>query len=703
MALSRAGVVWLSALLLGASSLVGAGIWLARKEPVLPELEPKLESRKLVPFEVAISVYDGALQPGWNSWGWGQHTLPKTGPAVVDFSSWGGIVFGHSEVEDSLGAFVFRVRAPEGHGDFLEVFLGGRAAKTPFPTVRLKPSHYADVGGGFREALVPMSELNPGRAPFDSVTLRAFKAVPSAQVLIDAVSFSKPSAAHPSEALAVAVRVECEKATTPIDARIYGIARGVGSSGESGHRVGGNAMTRLNWDAGNLWNAGSDWFFENHAGKDGVWDWIAGARKNGLNLALVVPMIGWVAKDGTSVGFPTSKFGKQQKHDPQRPEAGDGFSPDGKPLDPLPPTHTSVEASPATVEKWIRRVRESDGGQAAQSPHIYILDNEPSLWNTTHRDVHPQPVSYDELLRRTIDYGTAIRRADPEGVLAGPAEWGWSAYFYSAKDLASGWDRRPDRLAHGNVPLVPWYLQRLAAYEKEHGVRLLDLLDLHFYPAAEGVYGDRAATDERTAALRIRSTRALWDPEYRDESWINEHVKLIPRMKDWIAQNYPGRGIMFGEWSFGAHDHVSGALAIAETLGRFGQHGVSAAYYWDTLPEGSAGYYAFRAFRNFDGRGAKFLELSVPTQALPGISLFASTDRAKDNLVLVLLNNEPRTAFHADIDVSRCGAVEPRRVFSYEEGGQGLVERPPAEKPRVRELLPPYSITVIELAKSAAR
>jgi hypothetical protein len=512
------------------------------------------------------------------------------------------------------------------------------------------------------------------------------------------VSFTKPSAAGPSEALPVALRVECEKEATAIDPRIYGIARGVGSTGETGHRVGGNAMTRLNWEAGNLWNAGSDWFFENYAAKDGIWDWIAGAREKGLNLALVVPMIGWVAKDGTSVGFPTSKFGKQQKHDPHRPEAGNGYSPAGKPLTPLPPTQTSVEASPATIEKWIRRVREME--PRARDPHIYILDNEPSLWNTTHRDVHPEPVTYDELLRRTIDYGTAIRRADPDAILAGPAEWGWSAYFYSAKDLASGWSLRPDRAAHGNVPLVPWYLQRLAEYEKTHRVRLLDLLDLHFYPAAEGVYGDKAGTDERTAALRIRSTRALWDPEYRDESWINEHVKLIPRMKDWIAQNYPGRGIMFGEWSFGAHDHVSGALAIAETLGRFGQFGVSAAYYWDVLPEGSAGYHAFRAFRNFDGRGAKFLDWSVPTQTLPGISFFASTDRAKQNLVLVLLNNEPRTAFRADVDLAKCAATEPRRVFSYTSGGKALEERAPADKQRVREFLPPYSITVIEIAKS---
>ena len=26
---------------------------------------------------------------------------------------------------------------------------------------------------------------------------------------------------------------------------------------------------------------------------------------------------------------------------------------------------------------------------------------------------------------------------------------------------------------------------------------------------------------------------------------------LMPRMKEWIDQNYPGRGISIGEWNFG--------------------------------------------------------------------------------------------------------------------------------------------------------
>ena len=31
------------------------------------------------------------------------------------------------------------------------------------------------------------------------------------------------------------------------------------------------------------------------------------------------------------------------------------------------------------------------------SCHFYDMDNEPEIWNGTHRDVHPAPPGYDEL------------------------------------------------------------------------------------------------------------------------------------------------------------------------------------------------------------------------------------------------------------------------------------------------------------------
>lgn len=691
------------ALLIGASAL-----WLLRggtdaPGAAAPAAAPSVRAR--TPIEPETTIYDGRLSPGWEDWGWGPHELPATGPARVVFSGYGGIVLRHPELTSAFGALAFRYKAPPSFGDFLAVSLKpARLDQASFPNVPVRGHHVAELEDGWREVLVPWKELNPKARPFDRVVITAHRAVGTEWVSLDKIVLTKPTgaaqAAVPSRA--AKLWIGCEGPTRPISPSIYGVTHGGWSSGGTAQRIGGNPLSRLNWDLGNVWNTGSDWFFENVQVEGSLWKWIESGVENRAQTALVVPIIGYVAKDATSVGFPVSKLGPQRKTDPHRPDAGDGFRADGTPVQPGPPSQTSVPAPPELIGRWITMLRERDLGRGQRSVHTYILDNEPSLWDVTHRDVHPEPLSYDELLQRTIRYGTAIRQSDPEGLIAGPAEWGWSGYHYSAKDRAAGFASAPDRAAHGGVPLLPWYLQKLAEHEKKTGVRVLDVLDVHFYPAGEGIFGENARTDRETAARRIRATRALWDPEYKDESWIKERVRLIPLLKEWVAQNYPGRKIMIGEWSFGADKHISGALATAEALGRFGQHGLDAAYYWGGPHEGTGTFWAFRAFRNFDGNGARFQDLSLPTQEAEEVSLFASRDEAKQKLVAVVLNRDPVHTISAQIELRGCAAMGRRRVFAYAEGRASLSEEKPgaARGQTFTESLEPYSLKVIELSFS---
>jgi len=306
--------------------------------------------------------------------------------------------------------------------------------------------------------------------------------------------------------------------------------------------------------------------------------------------------------------------------------------------------------------------------------------------------VHPSPVSYDELLRRTIAYAAAIRGADKDAVIAGPALWGWDATQRSAVDKASP-RTQPDRRAHGDVALLPWWLSRVRAEEKRTGTKLVDLVDVHFYPQGDGIgIGSGGATDPDTSARRIRSTRALWDPTYRDESWIHEPIALVPHLKKWIDESAPGVGISIGEYNFGAETHMSGGLAVAEALGRFGALGVTSAYYWDSPERESPAYWAFRAYRNYDGQGARFLDESVAAESNdPSVSIFASRNAARDRVVLVILALDPKKAVAPRIDTASCGEVVSKRAFVYTGGAAGFT-------PTSAASLPPYSITVIELA-----
>lgn len=63
----------------------------------------------------------------------------------------------------------------------------------------------------------------------------------------------------------------------------------------------------------------------------------------------------------------------------------------------------------------------------------------------------------------------------------------------------------------------------------------------------------------------------LWDPNYRSESWIadgNQNVYLIPRMRRWADDNYPGTRIGITEYNWGAEGDMNGATAQVRTDGR---------------------------------------------------------------------------------------------------------------------------------------
>lgn len=662
---------------------------------------PVPSSRTLVELAVAESAYEAKLGAGWDDWGWGPHELGG-GPARIVFEGYGGIIFHHAELPWQFGGVSFRYQAPEEFGDFLQVSLRWQGAPDDaFPVVPVKPQHVAQLPDGWREVLIDWQELNPGQRAFDRLMISASRPVSGTPVQLDRVLFTKPSAALPAPigGRDASLRVICNGATRPVSPLIYGAASDEWKSGMTARRIGGNPASRYNWELG-AWNVGKDWFFENVGQKKNLFEDVESEAKQKRQVALTAPILGWIAKDTSSFGFPRTRFPDQRKFDPYKADAGEGVTPDGKPIRPGPPEQTSIPLTPELMSQWIGKLVAADAARGSRAVAMYILDNEPSLWNETHRDVHPEPLGYDELLESTIKYAEAIRAADPDGLIAGPAEWGWINYMYSAKDREAGIANAPDRAAHGGVPYVPWYLRKLQERANATGKRLLDVLDLHFYPAANGVYqgGGQPVTDAATNELRLRSTRALWDESYRDESWINEPIGLIPRMRSWVNQNYPGVKLALGEWCFGAENHISGGLATAESLGRFAKHGLDAAFFWGDLKEGNPSYWAFRAFRNFDGKGGRFQDVSMTTQESDQVSLFASRDESSTHLVLVVVNRDARSSVKASVELQGCGSVKSSKLYSYSGGPKGLTEvTSQALDSSVSGVLDAYSFSVFDI------
>ena len=459
------------------------------------------------------------------------------------------------------------------------------------------------------------------------------------------------------------------------------------------NRWGGNSTTRYNWQL-DVHNTGSDYYFENIPDgnsttlpNDSTADrFIERDRGTNIQTLLTMPLIGWTPstrKDNHpyDCGFKVSTYGGQDGVDSQwDPDCGNGLN-GGAPITGNDPSDTSVAIGPTFVQDWVRHLIGRYGTAAQGGVKFYNLDNEPGLWDETHRDVHPALPTYDELTDHGKQYAAAIKVVDPGALTLGPVQDGWTRYFYSSygtyPDTAAQQDR--DSPSHGGKPFVEWYLQQMAAYENTNNTRLLDYFDLHYYPQTPGVSLSPVG-DAATQANRLESTRSLWDPDWVDESWIpstgeatavngvgvDGAIQLIPRMRDWVAKNYPGTKLAISEYNWGALDSMNGALAQADVLGIFGREGLELATLWAPPAPTDPGAFAFRMYRNYDGQGAAFGDTSVSaSSADQGQLAVYAARRGGDGALTLMIINKSAGSLTSQISLAGFTSSGTAQVYRY--------------------------------------
>ncbi|MFL6110658.1 MAG: glycoside hydrolase family 44 protein, partial [Catenulispora sp.] len=326
-------------------------------------------------------------------------------------------------------------------------------------------------------------------------------------------------AAPPASAAELSLSVDLFAARHAISPDIYGMNGGdpalVAELGTPVSRWGGNASSRYNFK-NHTYNTGSDWYFEDIvAGPDNTLEaYVQRNRDRGIKQVVTVPMSGWVAKDSPSsphaCGFPATRFPAQDSFDQWDANCGNGRL-NNTNLTGAEPTDTSVPADASFAGEMVSHLVSRFGPATHGGVPIYELDNEPVLWSSTHRDVHPQPVTDDELGTKSTATAAAIKAADPRAAVLGPSGWGYCEWVASGLD---GCAPGADAAAHGGLNLSQWFLKNMKDAGAAAGKRLLDYFDQHYYPQ---ISGDK--TPEANA-LRLRSTRSLWDPDYVEESWI---------------------------------------------------------------------------------------------------------------------------------------------------------------------------------------
>jgi hypothetical protein len=523
--------------------------------------------------------------------------------------------------------------------------------------------------------------------------------------------------APPATAAGPALSVDAGNQTHAINPYIYGwngwsINTGAAQAANiTIDRWGGDNTTPYNYLL-DVSNNGSDWYFENSTLGGGTKDNSAFNHQVNSDLSIgartlgSVPLLGYVAKSGSGCSFSVAKYGaqeatgtgeQQQADDPYNTNCGSGVLTNGKKVanDPSD-TYTPIDGT--FVGGWINYLVSTFGTAANGGVAIYDLDNEPSWWDAVHVDEHPVAATYDEMTSSGLAAAKAVKVADASAAVSGPVMDYWWDYFYSKKDIESGWNSgspcwQPwsnpvDRLAHGGVPFIEYYLQQFAAASATANQRLLDYLDLHTYFAAtyngSGV-GLTTAGDTGEQQARLNSTRVFWDPTYTDPNFPQPNYttdanytsscnvplqapQVIPMMKAWVAKDYPGTKTAITEYNWGGQENINGAVAQADILGIFGREGLDLGTLWGP-PDPTTqvpGLMAFEIYRNYDGNKSVFGNMALASSSANQgqLSVYGAL-RSADNAVTVVVINKTYGALTSTLTLPNLTPNGTAKAFLY--------------------------------------
>ncbi len=483
---------------------------------------------------------------------------------------------------------------------------------------------------------------------------------------------------------------------TPISPYIYGVNFPDWEQMGKGFtivRQGGNRMTAYNWET-NASNAGSDWHHQNdgHLGESNEPGWTArtfmdAAQKNGAAVILTVPTAGYVSADKNGDGDvnKTPDYLNKRFHKSYAKKKGRLV---------FPPDTTDKAVYQDEFVAWLEKVK------SPRTPLWYSLDNEPDLWGHTHERIWPKNPTYAQIIANNIEFASGIKSVAPKALIFGPANYGWMGFrtFQGAPD-ANGRD------------FLDVYLAAMQAAEKKEGKRLVDVLDIHWYPEAQGggiriCFGDGRNDKPETATARIQAPRSLWDPTYVEDSWITRDylkgkpIALLPGVLGQIKKNYPGTKLAITEYNYGGPNHISGAIAQADALGIFGRYGVFAATNWGLNARNRAELAGFRVFTDFDRKGSRFgdLGLRVSGERAPANSVYAALDTKNRNRMTVVLINKTKVSQAFSLNLT---GFTPREAKGFVVTA-GTIENPtPArvatQLGKVTVTLPAESVATLEL------
>ena len=395
------------------------------------------------------------------------------------------------------------------------------------------------------------------------------------------------------------------------------------------NRLGGDGTTRYNWQVDSS-NAGEDWYFMAGVGSatptPGATDdaYVKYDNMVGSSTIITIPIIDYITKlSTTNCSYPSNEYPTQDSWNPYVTlsggiKCGNGKT-GGQPIMDTQIANHDIANTPANQKAWIQHLVSTFGSAANGGVRIYEMDNEPTGWPGVHFDVEPTSPTCQDVIAKTQTYASTVKSADPTALVLGPDDIP-PADAFSCMGTTNG----------------EAYLAAMATYEKQNGTRILDYYSMHYPGCCSG------------------------DPIANAATKIKTHL-------GWIAANYPGTLLGYDEYNWGANGDSStfpeGILAV-DGLGLFGSMSVDLASFWGlavTTPTATA----FELYRNYDGKGGAFGQMSIAATSSDTTQLHSYAAERSDGAVTIVVVNKTSNDVSSVISLSNHKPAGPATVYLF--------------------------------------
>lgn len=538
------------------------------------------------------------------------------------------------------------------------------------------------------------------------------KILAAVTAVLAAFSMGQSAFAEQPAAPASKITVTPSEQLGKISPYIYGVNNGADLNAVSAKsiRLGGNRMSAYNWE-NNMSNAGSDYYHTSDmyliTDIPDEFKRVPGGPALALSSEAKAHDIPYTLLTLQMLGYVTSS--KRGRVSEENAAPSDYWvevrnRKDGE-LSPEPDKKDGAVYTDEYLNYLFDKLGKSDSETGIKA---FALDNEPALWKHTHSLVQHGDLSCAELVEKSTELASVVKEADPGAEVFGPSLFGYSAF----DSFAGAPDWQQLKADNGYRWFIDYYLDEMKKAGDSGGTRLLDVLDIHYYTEAKGECGERSCShydNDGCIKARLDSVRSLYDENYRENSWITdtgaEFFPLLPNLEQSIDKYYPGTKLAFTEYNFGGGDHISGAVAEADMLGIFAEHGVYFATIW-SFDSNQYQLAAINMFTNYDGNGNGFGGTLVKSESSnDDISVYSSTDGENGDTVKIIVTSR---SIHDDtpveISVASDSAYESAEVYSLHGDSAEIRSMPAVEKIEGNSfgyVIPPLSVTEFVVKKPA--